>query len=167
MRQDREDVRQSHIKVVFMGLVMNLLIPGILVAAGVALRNVMGSGDTHQIMGSVQLQTLFNALMFVSLSQVPIIFILKKKILKPLSEASGSDPANVPTLSQILSRYTILYMISMSSSVYGFIYYMLGGQFEFFILFALISLLTFRLIRPSAAFYYSLFGERSDDRPGL
>jgi hypothetical protein len=167
MRTDPDDIRKSHMKVVFMGLIMNLVIPGVLVGAGVGLKNLMGAGDTPQVMEPNALQTLFYALMFVSLSEGVAVYFLRKKLLKPLEVTSGTESAEVPTVSQILAKYTILYMIAMSCSIYGFIYYVLGGQFEYFILFTLVSLLTFRLIRPQAEFYYSLFGEQSAGGAGL
>lgn len=168
MRQDPEDIRKSHMQMVLKGLILNLLVPGILVGAGVALRKIMGSGDVDQIIKSDRdLQFFLYALMFVALMVVPIVFFLKKKLLKPLDLAAGSESTTVPTTSQIATKYTILYYLSMAASIWGFIYYLLGGQFQYFILFALISLITFRLIRPSAEFYYSLYGERSEDGGGL
>jgi len=168
MRIDPEEIRKSHMQMVFKGLIMNLLIPGVLVIAGVALRNIMFSGDVDQVIKDEKdLQVFFYALMFVAVMDVPVVLFLKKTLLKPLDLAAGSETTEVPTPSKIAAQYTILYNLSMAASVWGFIYYMLGGAFEYFILFALISLITFRLIRPSAVFYYSLFGERPDDGAGM
>lgn len=168
MRIDPDEIRKSHMQIVLKGLIMNLLIPAVLVGAGVALRNIMFSGDTDQIIKTEEdIQVFFYALMFVAIMDIPVVLFLKKILLKPLDLAAGSESTEVPTLSKIAAQYTILYNFSMAASVWGFIYYLLGGTIEYFILFALISLLTFRLIRPSNEFYYSLFGERPDDGAGL
>ncbi len=168
MRIDPDEIRKSHMQMVLKGLIMSLVIPGLLVGAGMALRNIMFSGDVDQVIKSDKdLQVFFYALMFVAIMDVPVVLFLKKTLLKPLDLAAGSESAEVPTLSKIAAQYTILYYLSMAASIWGFIYYMLGGTIEYFILFALISLLTFRLIRPSAEFYYSLFGERPDDGAGM
>ena len=115
MRIDLEEIRKSHMQMVLKGLILNLLVPGILVGGGVALRNIMGSGDVDQIIKSDKdLQVFFYALMFVALMDVPAVFFLKKKLLKPLNLAAGSESAAVPTTSQIATKYTILYYLSMA-----------------------------------------------------
>jgi hypothetical protein len=152
-------LREGHMRAMMLGLVLNLLLPAVIVAIGYFLRRIMDAESETAIMDPESLQILFFALLLVAVSEIPVVLFLKKLLLKPLPSNQAAD-ADVPSVTFVISRFVLLYAVALSPSIYGLVYYLLGGEFRFFVLFGVISLLIFRLARPSQEFFYSLFGVR-------
>lgn len=148
-------IRETHLKVIYLGMALTLGLSAALLLVGYFLRqNVAADGTTAEP------QRIFlYALLAVALSELPVALFMKKLMLKPLPE-SGTGGAAIPTTSYVLSRYMVLFNLAAACPVYGFVWYFLGGTLPEFVLFAVIGLIIFRLVRPQAEFFYSLFGVR-------
>jgi hypothetical protein len=147
-------IQQTQLKVMFAGLALTLALPAILVVVGSLLRQ----GDAAAVGAQPPQRILFYALLAVAASEIPAALILRKVMLKPLPT---SDPGQaVPTTAYVFSRYLVMFNLAAACSVYGLVWYLLGGTLPEFALFAVIGLVIFRLVRPSTEFFHSLFGAR-------
>ena len=150
----REQIQQTQMKVMYLGLAMALGLPLILMAVGYFIRQ---SGSLAE--GSASPERLFfYALLAVAISEIPAALFLKKAMLKPLSPSDTGQA--VPSTDYVFSRYLVIFNLSAACPVYGLVWYLLGGTLPEFALFAVIGLIIFRLTRPSTEFFYSLFGVR-------
>ena len=147
-------IRNAHVKVMYAGMALTLGFPAVLLLVGHLLRPDAAPADQTAVPGRV----LFYALLAVALAEIPAALIVKKVLLRPLTEAL--PPAAVPTVSTVFSRYLVLFNLAAACPVYGLVWYLLGGTMPEFVLFAVVGLLIFRLVRPSTEFFYSLFGAR-------
>ena len=153
---NQTQIREAHMKIMYLGLLFNLVVPAVILAAGLAFRKFVQGGDFE---GTANAQRfLLYALLAVAVSEVPVALFIKKQMLKPLPIGGATGPA--PTVDFVISRYIVLFSLAVAPSIYGFVWFMLGGSLPEFVLFALVSLIIFRLVRPSAEFFYSLFGVR-------
>ena len=150
-------LREAHMKTIYMGLILNMLLPIVVILAGLGVRHFVQGGAAEPV--TDQTRIIFYALLFVAVSEIGVTIFLKKLFLKPLS-TTEAPPASIPTIAFIQSRYLILFNLAFAPTIYGFVWYFLGGELQEFVLFAVISLIIFRLVRPSADFFYSLFGAR-------
>lgn len=155
---NRTQIRETLMKVMYLGMALTLGVSAVLCVAGYLLRqNGIGAG-----VGTTSAEperVFFYALLAVAISELPMALLLKKKMLKPLPD-SGTTGVAIPTTSYVLSRYMVLLNLAAACPVYGFVWYILGGTLPEFVLFAAIGLIIFRLVRPEAEFFYSLFGTR-------
>ena len=157
MTPNSTQIGEAHLKVMYLGLVLCLLLPIVVVGAGYLVRQFVQGGAPPE--PDSQSRILFYALLFVAVSELPVALFLKKQMLKPLP-TSGAPPENAPTRAYIISRYLVIFNLAAACSIYGFVWFFLGGTFGEFVLFAVIGLVIFRLVRPSREFFYSLFGVR-------
>jgi hypothetical protein len=68
--------------------------------------------------------------------------------------------AEAKTFKQLAGRihilYIILYFLALSPAIYGFLFFMLGGVQDMFVLMACITLIGYLLIRPRPVFIEEL-----------
>jgi len=157
MTPNSTQIRDAHMKVMYLGLVLCLLLPMVVVGAGYLVRQFIQAGEPPT--PDSQARIFFYALLFVAVTELPVALLIKKRMLKPLS-TTGPPPENAPTTAHIISRYLVIFNLAAACSIYGFVWFFLGGTFGEFALFAVIGLIIFRLVRPSQEFFYSLFGVR-------
>lgn len=148
-------IRETHLKVMYLGMALSLGIPTLLLVLGYFLRTSSGLGDTV----AEPNRMLFYALLVVACSELPAALIMKKTLLKPLPD-SQAQSASIPTTDYVFSRYLVLFSLAAACPVYGLVWYLMGGTMPEFVLFAVIGLIIFRLSRPSTEFFFSLFGVR-------
>ena len=157
MTPNQTQIRDAHEKVLFLGLALNLLLPAVVLAAGFLVRQVVFGGGALVV--DDPSRVMFYVLLFVAASEIAVALFLKKIMLKPLP-VTGEPADNVPTTTFVVSRYLVVFNLAAACSIYGFVWFMLGGTVAEFVLFAVIGLIIFRLVRPSKEFFYSLFGVR-------
>ena len=138
----------------YLGLALSLGSAVVFLLVGYLLRH---GGVVEAAEPTRESQVMFYSLLFVAVSEVPLALFLKKTFLKPIK---GSEGVPIPTTNFIQSRYLVLFNLAAACSCYGFVWYLLGGTLPEFALFAVIGLIIFRLVRPSAEFFFSLFGVR-------
>ena len=136
------DLDQIHTKLLYLGLLLDVLVPAVLFSLGLFLRS-QGVG-ARSVEG---LDVLLWILLAVSAGETLAIYLLKKKILfaQNMPKARGQ---NVFLEQMLLRSALILFSLSLSPAIYGFIYFLLGGTVERFVLFIAITLLCFLLFKP-------------------
>ena len=136
------DLDKLHTKLLYLGLVLNFFAPVVLFSLGLFLRS-QGVG-ARSIEG---LDVLLWILLAVSAGEVLAIYLLKKKILFAQNMPKAWRQ-NVFLEQMLLRSALILFSLSLSPAIYGFIYFLLGGMVERFVLFIAITLLCFLLFKP-------------------
>jgi hypothetical protein len=136
------DLDQFHTKLLYLGFVLDFFVPAVLFSSGLFLRS-KGIG----VRSFEGLNILLWALLAVSGGEVLAIYLIKKRILfapkMPTAKEEGVS------LEQMFLRSTlILFSLSLSPAIYGFIYFLLGGTTERFVIFIAIALLCFLLFKP-------------------
>jgi hypothetical protein len=141
-RIENLDLDQIHTKLLNLGLLLDIFVPAILFSLALFLRS-QGVG-VKPVEG---LDILLWVLLAVSAGEILTIYLIKKKILfarNILNIQKGSIPCE-----RIFFRSgVILFLLSLSPAIYGFIYFLLGGMKERFVIFIGITLLCFVLFKP-------------------
>ncbi|MFQ6033072.1 MAG: hypothetical protein ACE5K2_09150 [Candidatus Zixiibacteriota bacterium] len=135
-------VDQLHTKLLYLGLVLDFFVPAVLFSLGLFLRS-QGVG-TKPLDG---LDILLWVLLAVSVVEVLAIYLIKKKI-SPAQNMPRDKEQSILLKQMFLRSGLILFSLSLSPTVYGFIYFLLGGMVERFVLFIAITLLCFLLFKP-------------------
>jgi len=136
------DLDQIHTKLLNLGLLLDVFIPAILFSLALFLRS-QGVG-VKPVEG---LDILLWVLLAVSAGEILAIYLIKKKIL--FSRNILKVKKENMSVEQIFFRSgLILFSLSLSPAIYGFIYFLLGGMKERFVIFIGITLLCFLLFKP-------------------
>jgi hypothetical protein len=136
------DLDQIHTKLLNLGLLLDVFIPAILFSLALFLRS-QGVG-VKPVEG---LDILLWVLLAVSAGEILTIYLMKKKFLFPRNVLM-SEKENI-SLERIFFRSgLILFSLSLSPAIYGFVYFLLGGMKERFMIFLAITLLCFLLFKP-------------------
>ena len=136
------DIDKIHLRAIYWGIILDLFIPAILVLLGLFLKS-KGTGASP----IKNLQLLLIILLAVSIGEVAVIYIIKKNLFASIL-SQGLLPQQI-SLEQIFIRYSIIiFSMALAPSVYGFVYLLLGGTMEWFLVFVAITLLCFMLFKP-------------------
>ena len=128
----------------YLGLVLNLAIPLGFLAVGLLLRK---NGVAANPIANLKL--FFWVLIFISVSELLAIFIFKKSFFAKFSKKSLAAISQIPVQKSILTFSIVIFALCLAPSIYGFIYFLLGGKLEEFLLFIAITFLGFRVFRPN------------------
>ena len=136
------DIDRVYSKLLNLGLVLNVLAPVILIAAGVFLkaRGVSGSPGTD-------LRIFLWVLIVVALSEIPVIYIIKRNLLSG-GKAFQKSREHATVEQTLLQLGMIIFSLALAPTIYGLVYYLLGGSLERFVLFAAITLFCFLVFKP-------------------
>jgi hypothetical protein len=136
------DLERLHTNFLYLGLVLDFFVPAVLLSLGLFLRS-QGVG-ARAIEGLDLLLWIF---LTVSAGEILAIYLVKKKILfaqnMPKTKEQGIFPKQI-----LLRSALILFSLSLSPAIYGFVYFLLGGTLERFVLFIAITLFCFVLFKP-------------------
>ena len=136
------DIDRLHSRLLHLGLIMSVVVPMILLALGVFLKSRGISINT-----GASLKFYFFGLIIVAAGDIPIIYLVKRSSLTGRKTFHESHPQ--VSAERLLFQWCILiFSISLSPSIYGMVYYLLGGAFDRFVLFTAITLLCFMLFKP-------------------
>jgi hypothetical protein len=136
------DLDRIHTKLLNLGLLLNVFVPAILFALGLFLRS-RGVG----IKPVEGVDILLSVLLAISAAEILTIYLFKKKILFA-RKILQSQKENVSAERIFFTSGLILFSLSLSPAIYGFVYFLLGGIEERFVIFIGITLLCFLLFKP-------------------
>ena len=136
------DLDRIHTKLLNLGLLLDVFIPAVLFSLGLFLRS-QGVGE-KPVEG---LDILLWVLLAVSAGEILTIYLVKRKILFPRSILKP-EKENTSIEGIFFRSGLILFSLSLSPAIYGFIYFLLGGMKERFVIFIGITLLCFLLFKP-------------------
>lgn len=139
----RSDPHSIYFKSIYLGLLLNIFVPAILVVLGLYLRS-KGVG-TNPIKG---LDLLLIVLLFVSATEVFFVFFFRKRFFSGGNHLKEKATMKTGTEDDFIRYSLILFSLCLSPTIYGFVYYLLGGTLKWFIIFALITFICFRFFKP-------------------
>ena len=136
------DIEKMHSRLLNLGLLLNVFAPVVLIFVGVLLK---ARGIS---IGAVRdLGVFFWVLIAVALSEVPAIYFVKRTFLsRGRSFKKGREHSTAEQT--LLQMGIIIFSLSLAPTVYGLVYYLLGGTLERFVLFAAITLFCFAVFKP-------------------
>jgi hypothetical protein len=136
------DIDRMHSKLFSLGLAMNVFAPMVLIFAGGLLR-----AQEVVLPGNTDLRMFFWVLLAVAISEIPAIYLVRKTLLggRRVRAKTGMRPS----AEQVLMQWGVItFSLALAPSVYGLVYYLLGGSLEKFVLFAAITLFCFLVFKP-------------------
>ncbi len=102
------------------------------------------------------LRVLGYALLAVSAIELGVAYLLKRKWFRSDNPMFAGAKSFQQLRGQLLTLYIILYVVALSPAVYGFLFYILGGQQDLFTLMCCLSLLGYMMIRPRPDFIHKI-----------
>jgi hypothetical protein len=140
---DNKDIESIYFKVIYLGLFLNLFIPVAIVLLALFLRS-KGVGE-HPI---PSLNLFLYVFLAVSAGEIFTIYLFKHKFFQERNSPGGLISPDV-WKNRFLNNHIIIFSLALSPTLYGFIYFILGGELKWFIIFAGMTLLCFRLFKPN------------------
>ena len=138
------DADLLHTKLLYLGLVMNVFIPVLFLFLGIFLRSQGLNGHLQN-----GLNMLFGVLMALSLCEIPILYLVRKKTLSARTAYRQSHPQ--ADADQLLFQWAaVIFCLAFSPTVYGLVYFFLGGMPERFVLLVAVTLVCFMLFKPKS-----------------
>lgn len=136
------DLERMHSKLLNLGLLMNVFTPVVLIFVGVFVRNRGIEAGAVTDLG-----IFFWVLIAVAVSEIPAIYIVKRTFLS--RARSFQKQGEQSTVGQtVIQMSMIIFALSLAPTIYGLVYYLLGGSLERFVLFAAFTLFCFMLFKP-------------------
>jgi hypothetical protein len=136
------DVDSIHTRLINLGMVMSVFIPIVFLFLGIFLRS---KGLNGNVKGG--LNVLFWILLALSLSEIPLLYVVRKTNLSARKVYYKSHPQ--VKAEQLLFQWSVLvFTISFSPTIYGLVYYFMGGTPERFVILVAVTLLCFMLFKP-------------------
>lgn len=139
----RSDPESIYFKAVYLGLLLNVFIPAILVILGLFLRS-KGVG----VNPIKTLDLLLIILLVVSATEVFFVFFFRSRFFSSGDHLKQKATMKTGTEDDFIRYSLILFSLCLSPTIYGFVYYLLGGTLKWFIIFALITFICFRFFKP-------------------
>ncbi len=150
------DIERTHSRLLNLGLLMNVFAPVVLIFVGAVVKargvNVGAVSD---------LGLFFWILIAVAFSEIPAIYIVKRSFLSG-SRAFQKNRGRSTTEQALLRKGIIIFSLALAPTVYGLVYYLLGGTLERFVLFAAITLFCFVVFKPKQEEISSLMKRQID-----
>ena len=136
------DTEKMHSRLLNLGLLMNVFTPVVLIFVGVFVRNRGIEAGAVADLG-----IFFWVLIAVAVSEIPAIYFVKRTLLSRgrSFQKSGEQSGVGQTVVQM---GMIIFALSLAPTIYGLVYYLLGGTLERFVLFAAFTLFCFMLFKP-------------------
>lgn len=148
MNKHNIDLNAVLIKPLYLGLLINIFIPVVIIGVAYSLEE---SGGVNSIQSAENLELLFWILIGVAVLDGAVAIFLKQKLF--FAPIIKSKETFVEDFKQgFFVKSIVCIGLTASISVYGLIIYLLGGTFNQLLLFAFISFIAFQLIRPRLRF---------------
>jgi hypothetical protein len=145
-----------HSRLLNLGLLMNVFTPVVLIFVGVIVRNRGIEAGAVTDLG-----IFFWVLIAVAVSEIPAIYIVKRTFLsRTKSFQKGGEQSGVGQT--VIQMGMIIFALSLAPTIYGLVYYLLGGSLERFVLFAAFTLFCFMLFKPKQEEITSFVKRQSD-----
>jgi hypothetical protein len=142
------EISRLALRILYIGLAIDVAGAIVLFVVGLVLENrgliSVQSGSNIDILGY--------ALLGISVLELLVIVVLKRKLLNPSNPALGQAKRYKYLVGRIMTFYIILYFVALSPAIYGFMFYMLSGLQDMFTLMACLTLIGYLMVRPRPDF---------------
>jgi hypothetical protein len=142
------EISRLALRILYIGLAIDVAGAIILFVVGLVLENRglinVQSGSNIDILGY--------ALLGISVLELLVIVVLKRKLLNPSNPALSQAKRYKELVGRIMTFYIILYFVALSPAIYGFMFYLLSGLQDMFTLMACLTLIGYLMVRPRPDF---------------
>jgi hypothetical protein len=152
-----ELLEKTHIRLLYLGILTDIFAPLIIFFIVVFFREKL-----IRVQNIERIELLFYVFLILSLGEIGAIFIFRKKFWQSfIRKKAGHRPlAGSPVRSEsvsnpqffgeqkILGFGMVVYALCFTPTLYGLVYYLLGGTWERFSLFVAVTFLLFQLFKP-------------------
>lgn len=143
MKLTRQEIVKLAVSTMNLGLIIDLAGAAILFVIAQFLR----SQGLIEPVQSDQLDTLGYGLLIVGAVEIVLAFILRRRWISSSSPQLSAIKKRDIFYKHIKITFLILFLIALSPAIYGFLYFMLGGAEDIFILILVESLIGYMAIR--------------------
>jgi len=144
VNQNRTDqLEKTHTKILQLGILMDIFLPVVIFFLAIYLRDRFFS-----IKSPMDLNMIFYVLLALSAAEAITIFILKTKSWRPYIKRKFQENPKLSVEKGLFGFGTIIYVLCFSPTIYGLVYYILGGTWEHFALFVAMTFILFQLFKP-------------------
>jgi len=148
MKVPEHEISRFALRMLYIGLIIDVVGAIILYVAGLFLENAgkigVESGTNVDIFGYV--------LIGISAIELLVIVVLKRKLLNPSNPVLSQSKKPGELFGRITTFYVILYFVALSPAIYGFLFYILSGLQDMFMLLACLTLIGYLMVRPRPEF---------------
>ncbi|KPL03981.1 MAG: hypothetical protein AMJ90_02395 [candidate division Zixibacteria bacterium SM23_73_2] len=130
----KNKIEKVYFKTLYFGLFLNVFIPAILILVGLFLKS---KGVGKNPISSIDI--VLYILLAASIIEIFFIFFFKKYFFSKVE----------PDENSFLQMNLVVFSLALSPTIYGFVYFILGGELRWFLAFAVITLLCFRIFKPN------------------
>lgn len=158
MNQNKtESIEKIYLRILHLGILMDIFAPIVVFFFAVLLRERL-----IHIQSVKELNLLFYVLLIIGLLEIAAIFIFRKKFWEPFIQRKVGHLPMADSLAQnkadsnprcsieqnLVTFGIVIFTLCFSPTVYGLVYYLLGGTWEHFAIFVAITFLSFQLFKP-------------------
>ena len=148
MNEREIDLHKLLVKPLYLGLLINIFIPVIILAIAYYIDK---SGGRESTVSPETLNILFWALAAVAVADGVAAIIIKQKLFfAPMIQSKETFEDDL--IARITSASIVCYALTTAIAMNGFVLYMVGGVFNDLLLFAFVSFIAFQIIRPRYRF---------------
>ena len=149
-------------RVIRRGVLVNMVAPLMLVVAAHLARGA-GLGLDESQRPEIY-PTLLYVLVAVGVADLAAAFVLRRSLFAR-SRFAGASLTPEAIEAMVMRSATIVFAVGASPIVYGVVLYLLGGEIREVAYFALLNLLSLRLLRPDAAYLEGVIGQPDPHGP--
>jgi hypothetical protein len=135
-------------KPLYRGLLINIFMPAIMIAFAYYIDH---SKERTGMVPSDTLNILFWALIILSVADGAVAILLRKRLSSmPMIRSKETFAGDLAD--RVLAMSLVCFAVTAAISLYGLAFYILGGTFDHFFLFVVISFIAFQFVRPRLGF---------------
>jgi len=148
LTQHDVDINRVLIKPIYIGLLMNIFIPLVILLAAYYIDSTY---ERTPMLQPEELNLLFWVLAAISIVDGVIAIILKQKMFyRPM--VSSKETFEEDLINRGFAASIVCFALTTAISIYGLVFFILGGTFTNLLFFVFISFIAFQLIRPRHGF---------------
>jgi len=143
-------------KVTYIGLFMNVMVPGAILAAIILLFNseISDAGGLH-LSGKPTVEILFYVFAIVTVLDFAAAYFIRNRMPAAMLDSSG-DSLEERFERSAIKISLIVFSLNMSYVLYGIVMVMLGANVEVLMLFSVLSMIGYQLLRPRRSYLEEL-----------
>lgn len=146
------DFTRVMIKVTYIGLLLNVIIPiGIFGGAVFILDKNLNTASGMNLPADSPVQIIFYGLLMVSIIDVAVTLLLRRKLPEGILRTSGANPYE--RFERAAVKFSIIiFSFNLSYAIYGLVLILMGAELQVLMLFMAFSLITYQVFRPRQKF---------------
>jgi len=153
------DFNRLLIKVTYVGLFMNVIIPIIIFAATAFLLNLnIETSEGITFSGKTSVKLLFYIFLVVVFIDGVVTYMLRRRLPSQIKVAEGDS--RLEKFEKAVMRLSlVIFSFNTSYSIYGLVLVLLGAELEVMMLFMAFSLIGYQLFRPRQKYLEKVYSQ--------